>query len=482
MERLKNYVNGEWVESKSTESLDVENPATTETLAVCPMSTVEEIQEAIQAANEAYPEWRETPPVTRARYLFRLRDLMEQHFEDIARIMTMEHGKNVDESRGETRRAIEMVEVATGIPSLMQGYNLEDVSAGIDEHALIVPLGAFACIAPFNFPIMIPFWFMPFALATGNTYIVKPSSEVPMTMAKVFELVDEAGFPPGVANLINGSRNVSQALMTSKDIQGISFVGSSRVAHIVYETCSKTGQRVQAQGAAKNFLLVMPDANLSRLVPNMMASCFGCTGQRCLAGAVIVCLEENYEEVKTRIVEAVKKLRVGYGLDETTDVGPLASKDKMENTLKWIDKGLEEGAKLLVDGRGVKVDGYPKGYFVGPTVFDGFDRKMEIANEEIFGPVIGIMKVKDFDDAISVINANPYGNAASIYTNSGKHARAFRYRVNCGNIGINIGIAAALAPFPFAGMKESFLGDLHAQGRDVIMFFTDRKVVIERWV
>ena len=479
---LKNYVDGEWVESRSKKTLDVVNPATTEVICKVPMSGADEVNEAIEVAKEAYEDWKETPPLVRSRYMFTLKNLLEENFEEISKAMVQEHGKNIDEARGEMRRTIEMVEVSCGIPALMMGYNAEDVAGGVDEFAFVQPMGVFGCIAPFNFPAMVPFWFLPFALATGNTYILKPSSQVPITQKMIFELIDEAGFPPGVANLVNGSRDLSNALMNSTDVKGISFVGSSRVSRIIYETCSKTGQRVQAQGAAKNYLLMMPDANLDRAVPNIMTSVYGCTGQRCLAGSVILVFEENYEEVKNKLTEAASKLKVGYGLDETTDMGPLESKDKMESVLEWIDKGTKEGAKLILDGRGIKVPGFENGYFIGPTIFDEATRDMEISNEEIFGPVMAICKVKDFDDALSVIKANRYGNAASIYTSSGKYAREFRHHVECGNIGVNIGIAAPIAFFPFGGMKESFFGDLHGQGLDSIMFFTERKVVIERWL
>lgn len=479
---LRNYVGGEWVESKADETTEVRNPATTEVLAHTPFTPAAEVTEAVAVAKAAYPSWRETPAVERAQHMFALKHLMEDHFEELSRVLVQEHGKTIGESRGEIRRTIQMVEAACGIPSLMMGYNAEDVASGIDEYALLQPLGVFACLAPFNFPAMVPFWFMPFAVACGNTYIVKPAHEVPLSQERLFGLLDEAGFPPGVVNLVNGHVQVAETLMKSDDISGVSFVGSSKVARIVYRTCGAQGKRVQAQGGAKNFMLVMPDANLDAAVPNIMNSVFGCAGQRCLAGAVILAIEEVYEELKARLVEAAFGLKVGYGMDETVDVGPLTSQAKMENVERWIEKGVEEGAELILDGRGITAPGYENGYFVGPTVFDEVSREMEIANEEIFGPVMAIIRVTDFEEALDIIAANRHGNAATIYTSNGGYAREFRYRVECGNIGINVGVVAPMAFFPFAGKKDSFFGDLHGQGRDVIQFFTDRKVVVERWL
>ena len=463
----KNYIGGEWVASKSQDVRQVVNPATAEVLADVPMSTDEEVHAAIASANEAFEEWRQTPPVNRARYLLRLREKLEDEFEEYACIVTTEHGKNLDESRGEIRRAIEMVEVAAGIPSLMQGYNSEDIAPGIDEYAVIEPLGTFNCLAPFNFPAMVPFWFLPFALASGNTYIVKPSPIVPLSMQKAFEILDEVDFPPGVVNLVNGGVAAANVLIKSPHVQGTSFVGSSKVARIVYRACSESGQRVQAQGGAKNFLTVMPDADLDRAIPNMMASIYGCTGQRCLSGSLVLAVGDVYSPLKRRLMDAATKLRVGNGLDESVDMGPLTTKEKKENVLKWIETGKKEGASLILDGRDIKVDDCPNGFFVGPTIFDEVTPDMEIAREEIFGPVAGIIRVNDLNEAINVVNSSRYGNASTVYTSSGKTAREYRYRVNCGNIGINIGIVAPMAFFPFGGRKESFFGTLHGQGRDV---------------
>ncbi|KPV62567.1 MAG: Methylmalonate-semialdehyde dehydrogenase [Candidatus Bathyarchaeota archaeon BA1] len=479
--KIKNYINGEWAESDSAQILDVVNPATSEVIAQVPLSTPDEVREAIRAARDAFWEWRETPPLTRARYMFRLKNLMEEHFEEISRVLVQEHGKTIDEARGEMRRAIENVEVATGIPSLMMGYNLEDVAEGIDEYCVRQPLGVFCMIAPFNFPALPPLWFMPYAVACGNTYIIKPSEQCPITQNKIFELISEAGFPSGVINLVNGAKEVVDTLLEHPDVKGVSFVGSTRVGKYIYKKAAENGKRVQCQTGAKNFIVAMPDAVLDRTVPALLTSFFGCAGERCLSGAILLTVGDIHERLKERFVDAASKIKVGYGLDETVQMGPVVSKRHMERVLGYIDKGLQEGATLILDGRNIKVNGYPNGYFIGPTIFDEVRPGMVVANEEIFGPVAGIIKVKDFDEAVDIIHANPYGNTACIFTSSGKWAREFKYRVQCGNIGINVGIAAPMAFFPFGGYKDSFFGDTHGQGRDAINFFTERKIVITRW-
>jgi malonate-semialdehyde dehydrogenase (acetylating)/methylmalonate-semialdehyde dehydrogenase len=480
--KLKNYVNGEWVDSESDKIIDVENPATGKVIAQVPMSTPDEIKAAIEVAQEAWLSWRETPPITRARVFFKLKELLEQHFENAARVMVQEHGKTIDEARGETRRTIENAEVASGIPSLMMGYNLEDGAAeNIDEDAVISPLGVFGAICPFNFPAMIPYWFWPYAVATGNCYIIKPSSQVPITQSFLFKAIEESGFPPGVINLVNGSHDVSDAMMEHPHIKGMSFVGSTPVAKYVYKKCAENGKRVQAQGGAKNSLVVMPDAVLDRTVANMLASFYGCAGQRCLAGSNLVAVGDVAEPLLKKFIEGSKRIKMGYGLDESVNMGPVISAKAKKKIIEYIDGAEKDGAKILLDGRNAKVPGYENGYFVGPTVIDGVTPDMKVAQEEIFGPVVSFLRMDTLDDAIDFIHASPFGNAASIYTQNGKWARDFRYKVQCGNIGINIGIVAAMAYFPFAGYKDSFFGDLHGQGQDAIKFFTDRKVVITRW-
>lgn len=482
---LKNYIDGEWVESGSDQVMDVVNPATGKVIARVPMSTAEEVDAAVEAAKEAFPEWRRTPPLARARCLFRLKELLEEHFEELSRIQTMEHGKTIDESRGETRRGIENVEVATGIPSLMMGYNLEDIAVRIDEYVIHQPVGVFCCIPPFNFPFMVPLWFIPYAVATGNTFIVKPSPNTPISQVKLHELMDEAGFPPGVVNLVHGGAEVATQLVEHPDIVGVTFVGSTPVGRIIYKKCGETGKRVIAQCGAKNFLVVMPDTNLERTIPALLTSFFGNTGQRCLSGANAIIVGEDdrfYKRFVKAFVEAASKIRVGYGLDESVQMGPLQSADKKERVISYIEKGIEEGARLLLDGREVKIIGdCPDTCFLGPTIFEDVTPEMKIGREEIFGPVACIMRAADLDEALEMIHSNPYGNAAAIFTSSGKLAREFQYRVQCGNVGINIGIPAPMAFFPFGGMKESFFGVLHGQGKEAIRFFTESKVIIKRW-
>ena len=478
---LKNYINGEWVESKSTDIRDVINPATGEVIAKVPMSTVEETEEAIKAANEAFARWRRTIPVTRARYFFEMKALMEGQFEDLARQVVMENGKTIDEARGEIRRGIENVELATGIPSLMMGYNAEDVAVDIDEMVIRQPMGVFFCLAPFNFPSMVPLWFLPTAVATGNSFILKPSPIAPMSSMKLFELIDEIGFPPGVLNMVHGDVDSANTLLDSPGTKGVSFVGSTPIGKIVYERASANGKRAQIQAGAKNFLLVMPDADIERTAAALMTSCYGCAGERCLAGAVILATEEIHDPLVKTLVDRAKMIRVGNGLEEGVHMGPVITAKAKARTIDFIERGLKEGATLLVDGRDVKVEGHPNGFFVGPTIFSDVKPDMCIAQEEIFGPVMSIIKVKSYEEALEIIHASPYGNAASIFTSSGKWARKFGYEVEAGNIGINIGIAAPVAHFPFSGMKDSFFGDLHGQGKDGIRFFTEDKVIITRW-
>jgi malonate-semialdehyde dehydrogenase (acetylating)/methylmalonate-semialdehyde dehydrogenase len=478
---LKNYVFGRWVASASTDLADVHNPATGELLARAPLSTPAEVDEAARAAREAFLGWRATPPLKRARVLMKLKDLLLTHHDEIAETLTREHGKVRAEAGMELSRAIENIEVAGAAPSLMMGHNLEDVAAGIDEHALRQPVGVFASLNPFNFPAMIPFWSLPYAVACGNCQIVKPSPRVPMTMTRIFELIDAAGFPPGVLNLVHGGAETATALMEHEAINGISFVGSTPVGRTVYATSARSGKRVQVQAGAKNWGVVMPDANLEKSVENIIASAYDCTGQRCLALAGILCVGDTYEKVKPLLVEGIGRRRIGDGLDGGVHMGPIISPEAKERVLRYVEIGLKEGAKLLVDGRGANVPELPGGNWVGHFVFEGVDPGMTIAKEEIFGPVLCMVPVKSLDDALAVIHASPYGNAANLYTSSGATARRFRYEARCGNLGINIGVPAPMAMFHFAGTKASFFGDLHAQGRDAFRFFTDETIVIERW-
>jgi malonate-semialdehyde dehydrogenase (acetylating)/methylmalonate-semialdehyde dehydrogenase len=481
VETLKNYIGGAWVAASSTAQTPVVNPATCETLAYNPESTRGDVDAAVQAARAAFPEWRSTPIMSRAQYMYRFKALLEERFEDIAKCVVEENGKTRDEARGEVRRGIESVDFATSVPSIMRGYKVEDISSGIDETAERQPMGVFAAITPFNFPMMVPLWFLPTAIACGNTYIVKPSPQTPLSMILVYELLDELGLPEGVVNLVLGGKEASTAVMEHPGIVGVSFVGSTPVAKIVYETCAKHGKRVQAQGGAKNYIAVMPDADMKASVANIMGSAFGCAGQRCLAGSVVVAVGDAYEPLRDELLKRASALRVGYGLDETTQMGTVISTQSRERIEKMIAAGVDEGATPLLDGRGTSVAGYENGSFVGPTILDGVTPEMSVARDEIFGPVLSIIHAPDFDSAVTIINDSRYGNAASLFTTNGKYARDFKYRVNAGNIGINIGVAAAAASFPFGGQKESFFGDLHGQGLDAIEFFTDKKILIERW-
>lgn len=488
---LKNYIGGEWVESEG-EVRDVVNPATLKVIARVPIATSSELDAAVKAAKEAFPEWRRTPPVARARCLFRLKDLMEERFEELSRIQTMEHGKTIDESRGETRRGIENVEVATGTPSLMMGYNLEDIAADIDEYLIRQPLGVFGIIGPYNFPFMVPLWFAPYAVATGNCIVLKPSSEDPISQCKIAELAEEAGFPPGVWNVVNGGRTVVSGMLEHPDIKGICFVGSTPVGKMIYSRCGETGKRVISQAGAKNFIVVMPDANLEKTLAACMTSFYGNAGQRCLAGGNLVVvgegLSENeygrlYEKIVKSYVNIASSIRVGNGLDDVVQMGPLRDKSKKDNVVRYIEKGVEEGANLMLDGRKVRLVGHwPHDCFLNPSVFVGTTPDMTICKEEIFGPVTSFMRARNLDEAIDMINGSPFGNSAAIFTSNGKWARDFQYRVVCGNIGINIGIVAPMAFFPFSGMKDSFFGVLHGQGQESIRFFTESKVVIQRWL
>lgn len=481
MDKVMNYVDGVWKGSSADEHLDVINPATGETLGRVPLSTPAEVDQAAQAAAGAFPEWRRTPATDRVQFLFKLKNLLDENFEELSRTITLENGKTLGESRGEMRRAIENVEVACGIPILMQGYNSEDIARGIDEIMIRQPIGVAAVISPFNFPGMIPFWFMPYALACGNTYIVKPSEKVPLTMVKVFELLEEVGFPKGVVNLVNGSRDTVDAILEHPSIRAISFVGSTPVAKYVYAKSAANGKRAQVQGGAKNPIIVMPDADLDMSTRIVADSAFGNAGQRCLAASLAVTVGQASNGFTEAIAEAATQRVVGSGLDEGVDMGPVITPESKTRIQSLIQQSESEGAKILVDGRDPKIDGYENGNFIGATVLEGVPRDGEIFKTEIFGPVLGLMHVDTIEDAIELVNSGEYGNMASLFTTSGAAARKFRYEAEAGNIGINIGVAAPMAFFPFSGWRDSFFGVLHGQGRDAVEFFTQEKVVVERW-
>jgi malonate-semialdehyde dehydrogenase (acetylating)/methylmalonate-semialdehyde dehydrogenase len=479
--KLLNYYGGAWKPSRASEFLPVRNPATGETLVQVPLTPREEVDEAVQQAQMAFHDWRRTPPTERIQYLFKFKELLEQHFDEIATLTTQECGKTLGESQGELRRGIENVEVACGIPSLMMGYNVEDIARGIDEHLFRQPMGVVSAITPFNFPGMIPLWFMPYAIACGNCFVLKISEKVPMTMSRVFDLIDQLGLPPGVINLVNGARETVDALLDHPLVRAISFVGSSAVAKYVYSRAAANGKRAQCQGGAKNPVIVLPDADMEMATRIIADSSFGCAGQRCLASSVAITVGEAGPVFTQHISEAAVSRKVGYGLEPDVEMGPVISSESKQRIEMLIGKGTGEGARVVVDGRNAQIRGYERGYFIRPTILDNVNPTGELARTEIFGPVLSLMHVPTIDEAIELVNAGSYGNMACLFTNSGQAARQFRYEARAGNIGINVGVAAPMAFFPFSGWKDSFFGDMHAQGRDAIEFYTEKKVVVERW-
>ena len=481
MSTLRNYVNGQWRASRTTNLLPVSNPATAEGLAKTPLSLIDEVDEAIEAAAAAFVEWRRTPPTERVQYLFKLKVLLEEQFEALAQTITMECGKTLVEAKGELRRAIENVEVACGIPMLMQGTILEDIARGIDEFMIRQPLGVAAMIAPFNFPAMIPFWFMPYAIACGNTYLVKPSEKAPMTMQKIFQLIDQVGLPQGVINLVNGSKETVDVILDHPKVQAVSFVGSTEVAQYVYGWAAAKGKRVQCQGGAKNPVIVLPDADLEMTTRIAADSAFGCAGQRCLAASLAITVGEAGKSFTEAIADAAASRVVGNGLEPTVQMGPVITTQSRDRIEGLIQKGLDQGASMLVDGRNPKIPGLEQGNFVKPTILQNIDPEGDIAQTEIFGPVLGLIQVETIEAAIALVNRSQWGNMACLFTSSGAAARQFRSEAEAGNIGINIGVAAPMAFFPFSGWKQSFFGDLHGQGRHAVEFFTQTKVVVERW-
>ncbi|MEO5989945.1 MAG: CoA-acylating methylmalonate-semialdehyde dehydrogenase [Candidatus Eisenbacteria bacterium] len=478
---LQIYVGGRWIDSTAKSTFDVHNPALDKVIARTPMGGAEDVDRAAQAALKAFPAWRATPPVNRVRFLFTLKNLFEKSFEDLARTITIEHGKALDESRSSVRRAIDNIDMAIGIPTLMQGRSLEDIAAGIDCYTYRQPMGVFAAITPFNFPSMVPMWFLPHAIACGNTFIVKPSERVPLSQQKIFELLHESGLPEGVVNLVHGGKDAVDGILDHPAISGVSFVGSSPIAHYIYKRSAEKGKRVQALGGAKNFVLVMPDADMERAAQVSTESCFGCAGERCLANSVVLGVGKAYDDIATRLVSEAKKIKVGDGLEAGVTMGPVISMAHREKVLGYIEQGIKEGATLALDGRGYKDPKNPNGYYLGPSVFTNVTPDMVIAREEIFGPVLCVMKADSFEQAVAIVKKHDLGNASSIFTSSGKYAREYRYQVEPSMLGVNIGVAAPMAFFPFGGAKGSFFGDLKAHGQDSIEFYTDKKVTITRW-
>ena len=482
MEVLKNYINGQWIQSVSKETIDVLNPASGEVLAKVPFggATSNDVVEAVSAANVAHQQWKDVPVLKRIQPLFKLKQFFEDNADEIARIITLECGKTLAESSGEVQRAIENIEVASGAPMLLQSEFLENITTGIDEYMIRQPLGVTACIAPFNFPAMISFWFLPYAIACGNSMIIKPSEKVPLTMMKIFELIHQLDIPKGLINLVHGGKQSVDAILDHPDIKSISFVGSTAVAKYIYSRGTANGKRVQAQGGAKNPVVVLPDADIEMTSRIITDSVYGCAGQRCLAASVVIMVDEN-SKIRDSLVASAKARTVGFGLNKGVEMGPVISKESKRRIETLIAQGEAEGGSVLLDGRKTLIKDYENGNFIQPTILENVPLDGELIKTEIFGPVMSLLHMKTVDDAIAFINNGKYGNMACLFTSSGSSARKFRSQAMAGNVGINIGVAAPMAQFPFSGWKESFFGDLHGQGKHAIEFFTQTKVVIERW-
>lgn len=478
---IPNYTAGRWTKAASADALPITNPATGEALGHVPLSTRQDVGDAVAAAVRAFPAWRNAPAVERIQVFFRLKALLEQHLDELAETMTKEHGKTKNESAGELKRGIESITHACAIPTLMMGETLENIAPGIDCETIRQPLGVFAVITPYNFPVMIPLWFWPFAVATGNTVVLKPSERDPLTHQRVVELAAEAGLPAGVLNVVHGTQEAVEALLEHPDIKGVSFVGSSPVARMIYTKAAAAGKRVQALGGAKNHMIVLPDADYAATSKAVIASVYGAAGQRCLAGSVIVGVGDAYRPIRDSILEGAAALTLGYGLDPGVTMGPVISAPHRERVANYVSQGERDGATLLLDGRGATVTRYPKGHWFGPTVFENVTPEMSIGREEIFGPVAGLTRADSLEAAIELVHRNACGNAISLFTTSGAAAREFRYRAGISMIGVNIGVVAPMAFFPFGGSRGSFYGDLKAQGKDAIEFYTDKRVVISKW-
>jgi malonate-semialdehyde dehydrogenase (acetylating) / methylmalonate-semialdehyde dehydrogenase len=480
-EPCPNFIGGEWIKS-TTARTPVFNPSIGEVIAECPAGSDADANAAVEAAQAAFPNWMETPPVERARIFFKFKALLEDNFEDIVRCNTREHGKTLVESRGDVKRGMEVVEFALGVPSLLMGEVLENVARGIDCEAIRQPLGVCVGITPFNFPAMVPLWMYPIAIACGNTFVLKPSEKVPLTAIKIARLLEQAGLPKGVLNIVHGGREVVDALITHPKVKAVSFVGSTPIARYIYETGTKHGKRVQCGGGAKNFVLLMPDADVENSARGVIEAAFGCAGERCMAGSTAVVVGSAEKTVLPTLIEATRKIKVGRtDREPQPDMGALITRQHCDRVLELIEAGVKEGARTPADGRGVKVSEAPNGFYVGATILDYVHNGMTVAKEEIFGPVLNVMRMHDLDAAIELANRSSYGNGASIFTRSGKAAREFKHRVNCGMIGINIGVPASMAWFPFNGWNDSFFGDLHMQGKEGVQFFTQQKVTTSRW-
>jgi len=475
------YINGAWDSPPGRALHQITNPATGAVIGEVPYADESDIGRAVGAAHDAFLKWRETPVVDRVQVLYRFKALLEKHHADVAAVLTRENGKTMEDAKAETRRAIQMVEMGCGMPSLLMGDSLNDVAAGIDCKTVRQPIGVCAGITPFNFPAMVPMWMYPFAIACGNTFVLKPSEKVPLTPTFCVELLHDAGLPPGVLNLVHGSREAVDALLRHPLVKAVSFVGSTPVARYIYTTAAAQGKRVQALGGAKNHLVVMADADMPKTVEAIIGSAFGAAGERCLAGSVLVAVGDAAGPLLDLLVKRTKSVAVGDGAQPGIEMGPLVTSDHCQRVAGYIDKGLAEGATALVNGRETKPAGSGFGFFLGPTIFDHVTPEMTIAREEIFGPVLSVIRVKTLDEAIDLVNRSPFGNATSIFTSNGKAAREYSSRIEVGMVGVNVGVAAPMAFFPFAGWKNSFFGDLHAHGKDAVAFYTEQKVIMSRW-
>lgn len=479
-QQVQNYVAGEWVDTTGDDGEPIVNPATSDRLAELTYSSSADIDRAVDAGNEAFESWQSRAVEERIQPLFRFKQLLEAHQEELAKTIVTEHGKTKQEAMGELRRGIENVEVACGIPSMMQGGHLPNAAPDIDETAVRKPLGTFVAVTPFNFPGMIPLWFLPYAVATGNTFVLKPSERDPLVIQRLFELLDEAGFPDGVVNLVNGSVDTVNDLITHEGVAGVSFVGSTPVAKHIYETAAAAGKRVQAQGGAKNHVVVSDSADIEFAADQTLSSACACAGERCLANDVVLVHESVYEKFAEELTEQANEMTIGYGLDDV-DMGALITPEHASQVQEFINDALDDGATLVHDGRDVSVDGYPNSNFLGPTVLGDVTGEFDISREEVFGPVIALDSYDSLENAIARLNRSEFGNAASLFTERGAEARTFRQNAEAGNLAVNAGTAAPMAFFHFGGRKASFFGDLHAQADDMIRFYTDETIYIERW-
>lgn len=479
---MKPYIGGQYIDSKSEKFNTIYDPSTGKAIAQVPCCTKEEVEAAIAAAKAAYPAWKNTPVRKRASIMMKLRNLIERDMDELTRLVATENGKCWSEAAGDVGKALEMTELACSAPTMLMGESLMDTSSGYDTTLYREPLGVFAGIAPWNFPAMIPVgWMAPLAIVCGNTFVLKPASTTPMTSMKFAELYKEAGIPDGVFNIVPCSRNEAEILLTHPDVKGISFVGSTSVGLHVYSTAAAHGKRVQALCEAKNHALVLKDAPIGRTAAGIMNSSFGCAGERCMALPAIVVEEEIADELVAELVRLCKEQKIGPAYDKTSNLGPVGSKSHQKFVLDWIEKGIEEGAQLVLDGRNVKVEGYEDGYYIGHTIFDHVTEEMTIGTREVFGPVLCIKRVKDFEEGLALMNRNPFANGSVIFTQNGHYAREFAKRTDGGMVGVNVGIPVPIGVFPFCGHKQSFFGDLHCHGKDAFRFYTESKCVTTRW-